>query len=405
MTQGTQDGNDLLYWQSEVNNFKFKSDISYYYSDAFKFTFGYSSTLFNIYPYSLLTETEKTLLIRYQASNDQMMLNSLYYHQQISLYKKIGINAGFRLTHLLTYPFSDSLVGVSNVYIEPQLRISLVIYNKATIKGSISHQVQPLHQLPISMVGIAISRWMPSSKTFVPQQSTNITLGFYDENIAGINFTTEVYYRKMDNLIETMQDSRILYTDDHENYLHKAKGTAYGLEMLFSYNIDNFKGIVSYDYCMPLWTTEGLNSEKSYEASHSREHSLNLTGVYHFNHRISASATWIFASGIPYTAATGKYELDGKTYLQFSNEKVNTKKLPPYHRLDLSMDIAGKKNDIRKWKSYWNFSIYNVYFRKNALGVAYFIPETQNGVEVQTLNPGFFYLYQFVPSVSYRFEF
>jgi hypothetical protein len=69
------------------------------------------------------------------------------------------------------------------------------------------------------------------------------------------------------------------------------------------------------------------------------------------------------------------------------------------------LDIAGKKNDIRKWKSYWNFSIYNVYFRKNALGVAYFIPETNNGVEVQTLNPGFFYLYQFVPSVSYRFEF
>jgi hypothetical protein len=255
------------------------------------------------------------------------------------------------------------------------------------------------------MVGIAINRWMPSSKSFVPQQSTNYSLGFYDENIFGIKFSTEVYYRKMENLIETLQDSRILYTDDPEEFLHKASGTAYGLEMLFSYNIDDFKGIFSYDYCMPLWTTEGLNSEKQYEASHSREHSLNLTGVYKFNQRISASATWIYASGIPYTAATGKYDLDGKTYLQFSNEKVNTKKLPPYHRLDLSLDIAGKKNDIRKWKSYWNFSICNVYFRKNALGVAYFIPETNNGVEVQTLNPGFFYLYQFVPSVSYRFEF
>ena len=89
----------------------------------------------------------------------------------------------------------------------------------------------------------------------------------------------------------------------------------------------------------------------------------------------------------------------------FDESKINTNKLAPYHRLDLSLDIAGKKNDERRWKSFWNFSIYNAYFRKNPLGVFYFIPNYEEEIPVQTLNPGFFYLYQFVPSVSYRFEF
>jgi len=405
MKQGTQEGKELLYWESKINNFKFKSDISYVYSEAFKCTFGYSGTVYNIYPYSLLTQTEKTLLIRYQSANDQMMLNSLYYNQQLVIGNKLGIDAGFRFTHLLTYPFSDSLVGVSDLYLEPQLRLSYAFNSTTTIKWSISQQVQPLHQLPISMVGIAINRWMPANKSFMPQKSTNYTLGFYDEDIKGVNFSTEVYYRKMENLIETLQDLRILYTDNPDNYLYNASGTVYGFEMFFSYNIDNFKGLISYDYCKPLWKTETLNNQKPYEPSHTRKHSLNLTGVYKINHRISASATWIFASGIPYSAANGMYELNGNTYLQFNNDKINTKKLPPYHRLDISVDVAGKKNEIRRWQSFWNFSVYNVYFRKNALGIAYFIPEDENGNAVQTLNPGFFYLYQFVPSVSYRFEF
>ncbi len=406
MTRGTQENNELLYWQSEINNLKFKTDMSYYVSERAKFGFGYSGTIYNIYPFSLLTRTEKTLLIRYESSLDQMMLNSVYYNQQLLFFnKKLGFDAGIRATFMLTYPFTDSLVGVSDFFTEPQIRLSYVLGRNSTLKASFSQQVQPLHQLPLSMVGVAINRWMVSNKAFMPQKSMNFTLGYYNNNLFGINFSTELYYRKMDNLIETMQDLRILYTDDPQDFLYGATGESYGTEWLFSYTLNNFKGLVSYDYCKALYITPEINLGKAYEASHTRKHTLNLTGVYHFNKRISASAIWIFASGIPYTAAIGKYELNGKTYLQFDNSKINTKKLPPYHRLDVSLDIAGKKNEIHRWKSYWNFSVYNVYLRKNALGIAYFIPDQQSGIEVQNLNPGFFYLYQFVPSVSYRFEF
>jgi hypothetical protein len=406
MKQGTQDGKELLYWQSEINNLKLKYDFKYYYSEAFKCSFGYVGAWYNIYPFSLLTKTEKTITTRYESSIDQMMLNSIYYSQQILIKNRIGVDAGFRATYMETAPFSDSVMGIYDFYWEPQLRISYMIDDDKTVKASFNQQIQPLHQLPVSSAGITINRWMPANESFVPQISRNFTLGYYDNNIFGVKLSAEVYYRKMNNLIETMQDVRILNTDDIETYLHHSEGKSYGLDLLFTYKIKNFKGVLSYDYSKALWQNDELNMGKYYSASHTREHSVNISGVYYFNKYISASATWIFASGIPFTAANGKYQINGKTYLQFDDSKVNTNRLTPYHRLDLSLDIAGKKNDTRRWKNFWNFSIYNAYFRKNPLGVFYFIPKyDENNASVQTLNPGFFYLYQFVPSVSYRFEF
>ena len=406
MKQGNQDGNELLYWQSEINNLKFKYDFTYYYSEAFKCSFGYSGAFYNISPFSLLTKTEKTITTRYQSSIDQMLLHSIYYSQQYLIKNKIGIDAGFRATYMETAPFSDSVIGIYDFYWEPQLRISYMFDKRRTVKASFNQQIQPLHQLPVNSSGITINRWMPANESFLPQISRNFTFGYYDNNIMGINLSAELYYRKMNNLIETMQDERILNTDDLESYLHHSEGKSYGFDLLLTYKNKKIKGTLSYDYSKALWQSDNLNMGQYYSASHTREHSFNISGVYYINKYISVSANWIFASGIPFTAANGKYQINGKTYLQFDDSKVNTNKLTPYHRLDLSLDVIGKKNNIRRWKNFWNFSIYNAYFRKNPLGVFYFIPEHNNDNKpIQTLNPGFFYLYQFVPSISYRFEF
>ena len=100
--------------------------------------------------------------------------------------------------------------------------------------------------------------------------------------------------------------------------------------------------------------------------------------------------------------AVGKYVIDGKTTLLFDDKQINTKRLPSYNRLDLSVNVESRKNKTRRWKSYWDFAIYNLYARKNPLGVAYFTTdENKNYV----LRPGYYYFYQFVPSISYRFSF
>ncbi|MGE4288800.1 MAG: carboxypeptidase-like regulatory domain-containing protein [Salinivirgaceae bacterium] len=405
MKHGTQEQRELLYWQSSVNNVKLKADVSYYAGKSFKGTFGFNSSLNNNYPFSLITESKDLLFTRYESSQEQMLLNSIYLNQQTLIRGKLGVDFGARLTHMYTDPFTDSLEGSKSWYWEPQLRLSWSFNETSDAKASYSRQVQPLHQLPINMIGVAVNRWMIANETFLPQQSDNFSLGIYHNIKDKFSFSAETYYRHMYHLIETMQDQQILDTDDPAQYLFKAEAEALGAELLFSYTWKKMRGSFSYEYNKALWVTKGINQNKAYPASHSREHTLHLSNVYYLNKRISLAATWVLASGIPYTPANGKYQINGRTYLQFDEDHINSKKLPVYHRLDLSLDVESKKNEHRKWKGYWNFAIYNAYLRKNALGVAYYIPDQDSDTGEQKINPGYYYLYRFVPSVSYRFTF
>lgn len=404
MTQGSDERDAYVYWKSDVNNVKIKSDVTYYITDDMRSSFGYNANLYNIKPYAVLSELDNQLNTRFESERERLLLNSLYFSQRVNIKKVVSIDGGIRLTYMSSNPVTDSLVGLEEYFLEPQVKIGFTLKDKSTIKASFCKHVQPLHQLPLSMIGIAINRWMPANKSFRPQVSHNYSIGYYNKFQSGLKITLEAYYRKMDNLIESFGNLEIIGTSNPEEIVRKAKGTAKGLEFLISYNSKKYRAIATYDYCKALWVTDGLNNNLPYPASHTREHSFNISQIYSFSDRVSLSATWTIASGIPFTAAFGFYQVTNKTYLAFDGVKINTKRLPPYHRLDISLDIASKKNEHRKWKSYWNFSVYNAYFHKNALGVAYFVPDENSGTTAEFLRPGYFYLYQFVPSVSYRFS-
>lgn len=410
--QYLQQNDESINWKSTIYNLKLKTDFVYHLNKNVKFYYGYSSSLFNIAPYKYKA-IYKRISKNHQAEalKEQLLLNSIYFNQEAFFGALINFNLGLRITHIFNSPFLDRKNKYAGFMFEPNVKISYFFNPNNYLAFTYNHRVQPLHQLYVNKIGIAVNRWMPASTSFKPQTSDNFSIGFHNSMLKNFMFSTNIFYRDMNNLIETMQEIRILYSSSPEKYFYHSSGKVYGAELSAIFYTKKYKAILSYDFNQVMWKTENVNNNKAYPASHSRKHNFSISGIWKINKRFTASATWIWASGTPYTAATGKYEIDGKLYLKYDKDRVNQWNLPDYHRLDVSLEIQGKKNDKGKWNSFWNFSIYNVYFHRNILGISYFSGQNmafdigKDLTNENKLNPQFFYLYQFVPSISYRFNF
>jgi hypothetical protein len=346
--------------------------------------------------------------------------NSLYFSGDIAVTKKLSINAGIRCSYVYNprawlhtsagnrfESFSDTSGNrFLTLTFEPRLYINIIVFPNISFKAGYNRQTNPLHQLEVSDIGITINRWMPASKGFRPQMSDNFSAGLYFDKLKWLKTEIEFYYRKMDNLLETLHNQKILTSYSPDKYLYSAYGIAKGIEVSATMNYNQFYSIVNYTFSNAQWKTAGLNENKFYPASHDRLHNFNIVASFKTRKRLSVSAVWTYASGSPYTPVAGKYVIDGKVMTYYSNTNINASRLPDYHRLDLSMDIAGKKNNKRSWKSFWNFSVYNAYFHKNPYSLIYFSPVTDENLNTTIeLKPSFLFFYQFVPSVTYRFEF
>ena len=115
-------------------------------------------------------------------------------------------------------------------------------------------------------------------------------------------------------------------------------GKAKGIDLLLQKKYGNLNGWVSYslgevkydfaDFGKPFYANQDVRNE------------LKIVSIYNFARNWDFSSTWIFASGRPYTAPTGGYQL---TLLDNTTRDFNTVtdkngvRLPAYHRLDLAL--------------------------------------------------------------------
>ena len=391
-----------LNWQSICWNTKLKLDFSHYVSDMLSMKYGLMGSYYSLEPFDLSPDEEETTYKASRIHAQAIRNHGIYLDQAWTFGARLILDLGARLNiHRGPTDYVNSGDSII-VYPEWNATLNYQASDKFMLKLNASSKSQPLHQMQVSSYGITINRWMPANARFLPEHSLNFSASANYEISDWLSASASIYHRQLKNLIETMQEMRLVYEINPEKYAKHSSAKVNGCEVSANATFDNLKMSVSYDYTDSRWLTQGLNNDKSYPASFIRKHTLRVSGTYALNEQIRLSTSWQIASGIPYTAAVGKYVIDGKTTLQFDENQINTMRLPSYNRLDISMNIESRKNKIRRWKSYWDFAIYNLYARKHPLGVAYFTTD-ENGKYV--LKPGYYYFYQFVPSVSYRFRF
>ena len=129
---------------------------------------------------------------------------------------------------------------------------------------------------------------------------------------------------------------------------------------------------------------------------------MSIVAIYELNKKWKLSGTFVYGSGNAATLPQRFYIVGGVLTQEYS--RINEYRLPSYHRLDLSAILTPKKNEKRKWKSEWVFSIYNTYSRQNP----YFIYFDQTGnpfngtLQIQAKQVS---LFPIIPAVTWNFKF
>ena len=118
--------------------------------------------------------------------------------------------------------------------------------------------------------------------------------------------------------------------------------------------------------------------------------------------QLSFSLIWVYATGNTATLPISRYIIGGNIINEYSER--NSFRMPPYHRMDISVNWTPKPKRKKAWESSWNFSIYNVYNRKNPYYI-YFetIGNVSEGyLETQAKQVS---LFPILPSITYNFKF
>jgi outer membrane receptor protein involved in Fe transport len=239
--------------------------------------------------------------------------------------------------------------------------------------------------------------WFSASPNIKPQIANQVALGYFRNFMDHkLEASFETYYKKMDNAIDFKDFAQLLLNKHLEGEVRAGKAMSYGAEFMLQYNGSKFNGWVAYTLSHTARQVPGINEGKEYLAPYDKPININIVMNYELTERVSVSATWVYASGLPVTLPVFTYEYDG--IMQKGYTDRNTYRLPKYHRLDLSLTLKQKGKNFGLWEGEWVFGLYNAYDRHNTWMLNFVNDVTPRYVESISILP-------ILPSVTYNFKF
>jgi hypothetical protein len=256
------------------------------------------------------------------------------------------------------------------LYYEPRASVSVPTFKNTSLKGAWGHYYQFVNQITNQDIAEgARDFWLLADEDFDP--------GFAEHRIVGLNyenadyvFSMEVFQKDLKDLIEFSR--RFVVSGDHprnrrimpvDNFFI-GTGEARGIELLVQKKRGQLTGWLGYTLGRVDYTFPAMNNGEAFPASHDRRHEINLVTRYQIG-VWSLAATWVFASGSPYTAPVSQYFvplLDGSSQSYIHVSDKNSHRFPDYHRLDFSVS---RKWESDRWETEAGFSIFNLYNHKN----------------------------------------
>lgn len=372
----------------EDNNLKdlsLKLDYEYTLSPWSKLDFGLQGTYNNI-DYTYKQNDTLTVIDR---STTGTTLSPYIQNNFILLGAKLRIVPGLRMSYF---------TGTSKLYPEPRINASYQLKPWMKLKASAGHYNQFARRVIREDI-LQGSRdfWVLSDNDKLPVSSADQLAGGFTLESKSLLFDIEAYYKKLYNITE--YSLRYTYSRqgvDYDENFYTGNGYSRGIDILLQKKSGKFSGWIGYTLGQVVNNYPAYGIYDFY-ASNDVTHEFKVVASWEWR-KWNFGANLIYATGRPYTAPEGGYQitlLDG-TVVDFINVSVkNGMRLPDYHRLDLSATynffISGNI------PATVGFSIFNAYNRANVWYNEYEI------VENQVIETPVYYL-GFTPNVNFTIK-
>lgn len=280
----------------------------------------------------------------------------------------------------------------------PHLKLNYVLSQAAKLNLNLGIRNQYLFQTGFSSAGLPTEFWFAADQNHRPQYACHAALqGEFWFAEKEYRLSVETYYKWLMNQIENNSNMfDILFSSySFDGSLLHGKGYNYGLNLLLEKRRGKLTGWLSGSLGRAMRKFDGEQYQEWYPAGHERIYELNAVATYRINRRVSLGATYVLASGTPYTNVNYAYLMSGNLVTEYGPH--NGSRVKPYMRLDLSVsyDFA-TKGSVR---SGINFSLYNVTMHGNDL--FYRIKVYDNHVRYNA----FKFLMPIMPSINYYCKF
>ncbi len=288
--------------------------------------------------------------------------------------------------------------------LEPRLSLKYQFTSNSQMKLGYSRGYQYIHLISNTASITPIDIWITSNAYIEPQYGDQYSIGYSKRfQNEGISLETDVFYKQLHQIPEYKNGAELILNPNIETELVKSEGRAYGFELSAKKTKGRLKGQLNYTYSKSERKTNTIyedliiNNGRYFNANYDQPHNLTVNTNYAISKRHTLAVNFLVASGRPYTSPTSSFVVDNTAVVNFGDR--NLKRMPLYHRLDLSLLVKSNYKKSR-WRGSWAFTLYNVYARKNAYSI-FFESNENNKIQAKKLS----ILGTIFPAITYNFKF
>jgi len=386
--------------ESKIEDFSGRIDFDYFPNPDHVVKFGFGNTY---HVFSPATTDNRQVFGGIDTSFSQS--SGTYYSHEASAFleddfrvnAQLRVNLGIQMAGF--FPKEKTYWGL-----QPRFSARYLINENQSLKLSGGRMMQFVHLLVTSGAGIPVDLWVPSTGVIEPSRSDQVSLGYYRSWGDRFQFRSEIFYKKMYNLLEYREGFNLLNNSyEWETSLEVGEGRSYGAEFMLEKTAGDLTGWVSYAWSKSDRMFANLNFGRPFPFRYDRRHDTSLALNYRLNDKVSFGAVWTYGSGNAITLGDTRYGAlpninsfspNGSQII--SSGERNNFRAPAFHRLDLSINLD---KELQRGQRRWSFGLYNAYNRVNP---SFIYTRRKDNGSVGVFKQG---LLPIVPLVNYQFKF